>query len=140
MALILVAEDDSAIATLLRDVLSSHGHRVIVVSDGVQMIEQARDSRPQLIVADIMMPGAYGSSACKTLREDPATAQIPIVFLTALSPDKASRVVPQSETICLLYKPLELSALGLLQDVNKSAFTEAGLKAFKQYRPDVRAE
>lgn len=111
MALILVAEDTPDLAGLLRDILQSRGHQVALAADGVEMIEKAKTISPKLIIADIMMPGAYGSAAYKTLQEDAHTKGIPIIFLTAVSPDQAAKVVPSAPHVRLLHKPVDIMVL-----------------------------
>ena len=106
MALIMVADDTADIVELLKDILESRGHQVVSVSDGVAMIEKAKTWRPHLIIADLMMPGAYGSAAYKALQDDPATAGIPVVFLTAVPEMQARKVVPESPKTRLLFKPI----------------------------------
>ena len=111
MALIMLADDEPDIVAMLKDLLTMRGHQVVSVPDGVQMIEKAKDWRPHLIIADLMMPGAYGSAAYKALAEDSATASIPVIFLTAVAPDTAQRVVPESPRVRLMHKPVEIKAL-----------------------------
>jgi len=111
MALIMVADDVPDVVELLKEILQAHGHQVVGVYDGVQMVEKAKDWRPHLIIADLMMPGAYGSAAYKTLQQDPMTAHIPVIFLTAVPREQARRVVPESPSVRLLFKPIEPSVL-----------------------------
>ena len=111
MALILVAEDTPEVAALIKDILESRGHQVAMAGDGVRMIEQAMSLRPQLIVSDIMMPGAYGSSAYKSLQDDKYTKDIPVIFLTALTPEQAAKVVPPSDKVTILHKPVDIFKL-----------------------------
>lgn len=106
MALIMLADDTPDIIALLTDILQSRGHQVVSVSDGVQMIEKAKNWRPHLIIADLMMPGAYGSAAYKCLQDDPLTERIPVIFLTAVPEHQARRVVPESPKTRLLFKPI----------------------------------
>ncbi|TPW20717.1 MAG: putative response regulator/sensor histidine kinase [Elusimicrobia bacterium] len=117
MALILVAEDAPELAEMLKHILESRGHQVAVASDGVEMIEKAKSLRPKLIISDIMMPGAYGSAAFKTLQDDPYTKGTPVIFLTAVSPEQAAKVVPADPGILILHKPVDVMAL--LGAVNK---------------------
>jgi CheY-like chemotaxis protein len=91
--------------------LALRGHQVAVARDGVEMIEKAKTLRPQIIVADIMMPGAYGSAAYRSLQDDPFTKNIPVVFLTAVTPEQAKAVVPDSPKVRVLHKPLDVTAL-----------------------------
>lgn len=111
MALIMIADDTPDIVALLTDILQSRGHQVASVSDGVQMIEKAKTWRPHLIIADLMMPGAYGSAAYKSLQDDPATSRIPVIFLTAVPEPQARRVVPVTPIARLMFKPVTPSAL-----------------------------
>lgn len=108
MALILVAEDTPEVAALVRDVLEARGHQVAMAADGVQMIERAKSLKPRLIVSDILMPGAYGSSAYKALQDDPHTKGIPVLFLTGVDPAAAEKVVPKAPHVRVLFKPLDL--------------------------------
>jgi CheY-like chemotaxis protein len=111
MALILVAEDAPELAEMLKNVLESRGHQVAVAADGVEMIEKAKNLRPKLIISDIMMPGAYGSAAFKSLQDDPYLKGTPVIFLTAVSPEQAVRVVGEGPGILILHKPADIMAL-----------------------------
>ena len=111
MALILVAEDTVELAEMLQSILQSRGHQVAVAYDGVQMIEKAKNINPKLIISDIMMPGAYGSSAYKSLQGDRYTQDIPVIFLTALAPEQAAKVVPVSDKVSILHKPVDVGGL-----------------------------
>ncbi len=111
MALIMVADDVPEIVLLLTDILESRGHQVVSVHDGVEMIEKSKTWRPHLIIADLMMPGAYGSAAYKALQEDPVTASIPVIFLTAVPEAQARKVVAETPRSRLLFKPVEPLAL-----------------------------
>lgn len=110
MALILVAEDTPEVAALVRDLLEARGHQVAMAADGVQMIEKAKSLAPKLIISDIMMPGAYGSSAYKALQDDPHTKGIPVLFLTGVNPSAAEKVVPKAPNVRVLFKPLDIGA------------------------------
>lgn len=111
MALILVADDAPELADMLKNILESRGHQVAVAHDGVEMIEKAKNLRPKLIIADIMMPGTYGSAAFKALQDDAYTKGIATIFLTAVTPEQAARVVPEGPGILVLHKPVDIMAL-----------------------------
>ena len=111
MALIMLADDSPDIVDVLTAILQSRGHQVVSVTDGVQMIEKAKSWLPHLIIADLMMPGAYGSAAYKSLQDDPRTAAIPVIFLPAVEESRARRVVPSSPTTRLMFKPVMPNAL-----------------------------
>lgn len=111
MALILVAEDAPELLEMLKHILESRGHQVAVAADGVEMIEKAKNLRPKLIISDIMMPGTYGSAAFKAIQDDPYTKGTPIIFLTAVSPEQAAKVVPADPGVLVLHKPVDVMAL-----------------------------
>lgn len=80
---ILVVEDSSHLAMLLSRILDSQGYRVMSVTDGHQALETAHRQPPDLIVLDIMLPGMDGFEVCKHLKANPATHDIPVIFISA---------------------------------------------------------
>ncbi|HSC06423.1 MAG TPA: sigma-54 dependent transcriptional regulator [Steroidobacteraceae bacterium] len=84
-ASILVVDDTPTNVSVLLEVLGRAGHKVLVARDGESALEQAGYAHPELILLDVMMPGLDGFETCKRLKREPATAQIPVIFMTALS-------------------------------------------------------
>ena len=80
---ILVADDEPDILEILRFNLEQEGYEVMTAKNGVEAIELARKSLPDLIILDIMMPLKNGLEVCKTLRALPAFRDKLIIFLTA---------------------------------------------------------
>lgn len=85
MATVLLAEDDADIRFLVTFKLEKVGHVVRGFGDGVSALADARGHLPDLAVLDIWMPGMSGLEVCRELRGDPATAAVPIIFLTSLA-------------------------------------------------------
>jgi diguanylate cyclase (GGDEF)-like protein len=87
---LLVADDDPFIARLLEIELRAAGYDVRVASDGVEAFELAQERSPDLVLADVMMPNMDGFELTRRLRQDPRTATVSIIMLTArgLSADK----------------------------------------------------
>ena len=83
--LILVVDDNPLNVEPLCDLLAAMGYRVDQALNGPTALRIAKESLHDLILLDIMMPGLNGFEVCSQLRRDPATAQIPVVFVTALS-------------------------------------------------------
>ncbi|MBC7917214.1 MAG: two-component system response regulator [Rhodoferax sp.] len=82
---VLVVDDTPANLTLMSGLLKSR-YRVLLANNGEKGIQLAQaEAQPDLILLDIMMPGLSGYDVCKALKDDPATAHIPIIFLTAMS-------------------------------------------------------
>jgi CheY-like chemotaxis protein len=95
----------------LNDYLSSKGNRVIVVNDGYQLAEKAGEHQPHLIITDIQMPGAYGSSAYLVLQKDAATKNIPVIFMSAHSKEKLAKLLPNDPKTRFIQKPMDLNTL-----------------------------
>jgi formate hydrogenlyase transcriptional activator len=84
-ASILVVDDTPHNISILFDALTHYGYRVLAERDGKSAIEQVRHARPDLILLDVMMPGMNGFETCRQLKLNPATADIPVIFMTALT-------------------------------------------------------
>ena len=82
--LILAVDDEASNLQLLRHILQDQ-YRLLFAKDGPRALELARQEQPQLILLDVMMPGMTGYEVCTQLKADPATAAIPVIFVTALS-------------------------------------------------------
>lgn len=83
--LILLAEDNEFTAETMQDYLLFHGYRVNLARNGLEVIEFALSTQPDLIIMDIQMPGMNGFEATQRLRLEATTAQTPIIALTALA-------------------------------------------------------
>ncbi|MEH2237171.1 response regulator [Nostoc sp.] len=81
---ILVVDDDANIRELLRQQLESEGYNVREAKDGVDAIHQIKIARPDLILLDVMMPQINGFDVAAVLKNDPQTADIPIIILSIL--------------------------------------------------------
>ena len=82
---ILVIDDNPTNLQVLYKALSDRGYDVLVEMDGKSRIELVKNSPPDLILLDVMMPGIDGFETCSRLQADPLTKEIPIIFMTALS-------------------------------------------------------
>jgi two-component system response regulator MprA len=80
-ASILVVDDDSRLASSIRRALAYEGYRVTLAEDGSAALRAARDSAPDLVVLDVMLPGMDGIEVCRRLRE--GSESLPILMLTA---------------------------------------------------------
>src|SRR6476469_5035596 len=83
--LILVVDDTPANLEVVAEALGDAGFEVAIATDGERAIKQATISQPDLILLDVMMPGIDGFETCRRLKAAPATSEIPIIFMTALS-------------------------------------------------------
>lgn len=80
---VIVADDEPLMRLLCRVNLESDGVEVIEAADGNAALALARDVRPDVVILDVMMPGANGFDVAEQLLRDPRTMDVPIVFLSA---------------------------------------------------------
>jgi len=85
MARILVVEDNAANMKLASLLLGNAGHSVLSAVDAEEGLLLARKERPDLILMDIQLPGMDGLAATVLLKDDPVTAGIPVIAVTAMA-------------------------------------------------------
>ena len=90
-ATVLVVDDIPANLSVLLDLLTGAGFVVLVADSGERALLQVSHRRPDLILLDAMMPGLDGFETCRRLKSDPATRDLPVLFMTALT-DTAARL------------------------------------------------
>ena len=83
--LILVVDDEPDFVSIVQSNLEKEGFAVNVAYDGNEGLKKVRQSPPDLIVLDVMMPEKDGYEMCAELKKDEATADIPIIMLTAVA-------------------------------------------------------
>jgi two-component system sensor histidine kinase ChiS len=88
---ILLVDDDPTNLLLLEDLLISEGYTPLLAASGIEALEIAAQSIPDLILLDVMMPEMDGFEICRRLREDVRLQTVPVIFLTALN-DEQSRL------------------------------------------------
>ncbi len=82
---VLVVDDEAVNVAVLRGILSHAGYEVLSAASGPAAMALATVERPDMILLDVMMPGVSGFEVCQRLKIDPATAHVPIIFVTSLS-------------------------------------------------------
>jgi two-component system alkaline phosphatase synthesis response regulator PhoP len=107
---VLVVDDDVKTVELVKLYLNRDGYRVITAYDGIEALRLARESHPDLIVLDIMLPGIDGLEICRTLRSE---SDVPIIMLTAMSTDDdrlAGLDIGADDYVTKPFSPRELAA------------------------------
>jgi signal transduction histidine kinase/CheY-like chemotaxis protein len=84
MPLVLIVEDNDEAANILTTVLRAQGYRVVRASDASGGLARIHETRPHVILVDILMPGLYGWTVIRELKDDPAATGIPIVIASVL--------------------------------------------------------
>lgn len=85
---ILVVDDTPQNVKLFSDLLTAKGYEVTTAANGEQALESIARQPPDLVLLDIMMPGINGYEVCRRIRENPATALLPVVLATSLDPNQ----------------------------------------------------
>jgi DNA-binding response OmpR family regulator len=80
---VLVVDDDAFIRRPLEFILRNEGFEPLTAVDGNECLERLAETRPDLIILDVMMPGRDGFDVCKTIKQEARYAEIPIILLSA---------------------------------------------------------
>jgi DNA-binding response OmpR family regulator len=102
---VLVVDDEDDIRLLAEVGLKASGLKVLVASSGAEGLALARTHAPDLIVLDVMMPEMDGYATLDALRGDPATAQIPVLMLTAKNLTTAEEALRGRGVVDFVAKP-----------------------------------
>jgi AmiR/NasT family two-component response regulator len=129
---ILIAEDESIIRLGLKRMLEEMGHTVIAASDGLSAVELARQSRPDLAVLDVRMPGLDGIQAAEAIV---AEQPMPIILLTAYSDHKVIQRARSASILAYLVKPLREETLRPTIELARARF--AAHQALAEEREDM---
>src|SRR2546426_274227 len=93
MATILVVDDDAPSREFLVTLLGYAGHRTHEAADGVEGLSRAAAERPDLVLADLLMPTMDGFEFVRRLRADPILAATPVIFVTATYLESEARAL-----------------------------------------------
>ena len=102
---VLVVDDNPETRSLLRLMLRPVANQVWEANDGTEALSQARRHHPELIILDFMMPDMNGTEVSAQLRQETATADIPIILLTARQDQKVIQQGELSGITRCLFKP-----------------------------------
>ncbi len=116
MKKILIVDDDRSILRIFEFSLRHAGYYTTTALDGAEAIEIAENEKPDLILMDLMMPILDGWEATEKLKADPKTKDIPVVAITATSPQGCKRAL-QIGCIDVITKPV--STLSLIEKVKE---------------------
>lgn len=127
MAKILVIEDNPANMKLACLLLRNAGHQVLSATDAETGLTLARADRPDLILMDIQLPGMDGLAATALLKQDPVTAAIPVIALTAMAMKDDQKKTEAAGCNAYIAKPLRYQALYAAIDTLLAARTPGAL-------------
>jgi len=109
---VLLAEDEPDVQLIARLSLKRAGFTVVTAGNGLEALERVAAERPDVILLDWMMPDMDGYETCRRLKADPATADIPVIFLTArVQEAEVARALALGAAGCI-GKPFDALTLG----------------------------
>ncbi len=108
---ILVADDNESNLKLIVDILTVHGHEILIAKNGEEVIEKAITDNPELILIDLRMPVMSGLEATKKLRSIPEFKKIPIIALTASADDESIKNCMEAGCTDHIAKPVKIATL-----------------------------
>ena len=109
--LLLIADDDPEILSMLSLRLSKKGYEVAEAVDGVQTLRLARERKPDVVILDVMMPRKNGWEVARELRADPALRDVGIIMLTAIGEKVNEMTSPLYGADAYVDKPFDFSDL-----------------------------
>jgi len=89
VANILVVDDEPEIVVLTKIMLEKEGHKVTAAKNSEECFKRIKEKKPDLILLDIMMPGDDGWDACKRIKEDKETSDIPVAMFTVRTSEES---------------------------------------------------
>ncbi len=110
---ILLVDDSASARLLISMMLEGEPYEVVTASDGLEALDRARQIKPDLILLDVVMPRMDGLETCKRLRQDPATAAIPVIMISGRGEEattEASYVCGCTDFVAKPVDPAELLA------------------------------
>ncbi len=114
---ILIVEDEVELADLLSRLLRNAGYEVLTAFDGQEGLNRAHEEKPNLIIADIMMPVLDGRQMTRLLKFDKDFERTPIILLTALAQEKDRQLGEEVGADAYIVKPFETE--DLLREIKK---------------------
>ena len=108
---ILLVDDEEELRLLLVTSLNSRGYEVIEATNGQEGLEKARDEKPDIIVADIMMPRMDGFQMCRLLKFDEELKSIPVILLSARTQSQDVEIGKTVGADSYIFKPVSINDL-----------------------------
>lgn len=108
---VLVVEDAPYLRFAFGRLLRMYGFEVREANDGREALDSVGEFRPDLVLTDLMMPVMDGFELIRRLRDDPATASVPVVAITADATEQAERQARAAGAVDVITKPIDLPAL-----------------------------
>lgn len=108
---VLIVDDEDYIREMLNLMLQLHGYQVEEAENGKDALNVIQTSKPDVIILDVMMPNMDGITLCKNLRQEPETANLPIIMLSGKTHLGAEREGMRAGANFYMFKPMKTEEL-----------------------------
>lgn len=136
---ILAVDDDDAVLMMLKTTLEIEGFQVRTGRDGRNILQRAVEYKPNLIVADLMMPGGGGYELLRSLQSDPDTMRIPVIIITGSNLDASTQAMMKQESNLVGYIQKPLRGESLVRQIHKILNSMSVHEEMTMNRTDVQA-
>ncbi len=124
---VLLVDDDTLVLKVLRTVLDHDEFRVTTATDGPAALEIMAADPADVVVCDVVMPRMDGYEVCRRIKSDPATAEVPVVLLTAMAGPESEAMGRRAGCDAFVNKPFRpLELLGVVRDLGKPSVDGQG--------------
>ncbi len=114
---VLIVEDNELNLKLFRDLLEAHGYETLQTKDGMEVMQLARDHKPNLILMDIQLPEVSGLEVTKWIKEDEELKSIPVIAVTAFAMKGDEEKIREGGCEAYIAKPISVN--GFLATVER---------------------
>jgi twitching motility two-component system response regulator PilH len=112
MTKVLVVEDSRFMRTTMKRILVEAGFGVVDVNDGEEGLQLARQSKPDLVILDMLLPKMGGEHLLRSLKQDPTTASIPVIVVSVLPQSNADKLKNEGAVAYMEKSKLDLTTSG----------------------------
>jgi DNA-binding response OmpR family regulator len=135
---IVVVDDEQALLDILDISLSSHGYKVITVSNGLLAVDIIKKEHPDLVLLDIVMPEINGWEILKCLEDNQETAGLPIIMMSAIPPYAEMKQILHDDVLYYQSKPFNFDQLLQKLKTVKNSYKGLNDQVLRSYLSEKR--
>jgi len=133
---VLVVDDDQNTVKFLTVALQEHGYEAVGANDGDEGLKKLQETKPDLVVLDVMMPKRTGFTLFKRLRKDDAYKGVPVIMLTGIAA-VLSELEERKESGDSAYDPIKENVKKIIQEMREDGLVKPEMFVDKPIDPEV---